>query len=113
MDKSKKPSKTFGIVPLSNFVLRGFGFVHRSIAIFCRAVPNPNITIRNFFIAVRCVLLRPGDRGACAAGRARRAQARAPAHPLLHARARAGFQQALPQVRARGGRGAGYEPIGV
>ena len=31
---------------------RGFGFVHRSRANFCRAVPNPNITIRNFFIAV-------------------------------------------------------------
>ena len=33
---------------------RGFGFVHHSRAIFCRAVPNPNITIRNFFIAVQC-----------------------------------------------------------
>jgi hypothetical protein len=28
---------------------RGFGFVHHSRALFCRAVPNPNITIRNFF----------------------------------------------------------------
>ena len=32
---------------------RGFGFVHHSRTLFCRAVPNPNITIRNFFIAVR------------------------------------------------------------
>jgi hypothetical protein len=32
---------------------RGFGFVHCSRTSFCRAVPNPNITIRNFFIAVR------------------------------------------------------------
>ena len=34
---------------------RGFGFVHHSRTVFCRAVPNPNITIRNFFIAVRQV----------------------------------------------------------
>ena len=26
----------------------GLGFVHRSRAIFCRAVANPNVTIRNF-----------------------------------------------------------------
>ena len=32
---------------------RGFGFVHRSRTLFCRAVPNPNLTIRNFFIAVK------------------------------------------------------------
>jgi hypothetical protein len=31
---------------------RGFGFVHPSRTIFCRAVPNPYLTIRNFFIAV-------------------------------------------------------------
>jgi hypothetical protein len=49
MDKSKTPSKPFGIVPLSNFVPRGFGFVHHSIAILYHEVPNPNITIRNFF----------------------------------------------------------------
>jgi hypothetical protein len=28
------------------------GFVPRSRAIFCRPAPNPNITIRNFFVAV-------------------------------------------------------------
>jgi hypothetical protein len=49
----QNPSKAFGIVPLSNFVLRGFGFVHHSIAILYHEVPNPNITIRNFLIAVR------------------------------------------------------------
>jgi hypothetical protein len=27
---------------------RGFGFVHHSRTVFCRAVPNPNLTIRNF-----------------------------------------------------------------
>jgi hypothetical protein len=43
-----------GIVPLSNFVPRGFGFVHHSIAILYHEVPNLSITIRNFFIAV-CV----------------------------------------------------------
>ena len=31
---------------------RGFGFVHHSRSIFCRAVPNPSLTIRNFFVAV-------------------------------------------------------------
>ena len=31
----------------------GLGFVHHSRAIFCRAVPNLNVTIRNLFIAVR------------------------------------------------------------
>jgi hypothetical protein len=31
---------------------RGFGFVHRSRTLFCRAVPNLSITIRNFCIAV-------------------------------------------------------------
>jgi hypothetical protein len=40
-------------VPLSNFVRRGFGFVHHSLAIPYHEVPNPNITIRNFFIALR------------------------------------------------------------
>jgi hypothetical protein len=29
------------------------GFVHHSIAILYHQVPNPNITIRNFCIAVR------------------------------------------------------------
>jgi hypothetical protein len=34
-------------------VLRGFGFVHHSRTVYCRAVPNPNIfTIRHFVIAV-------------------------------------------------------------
>jgi hypothetical protein len=48
----QNPSNPFGIVPLSNFVPRGFGFVHHSIAILYHEVPNPNLTIRNFFIAV-------------------------------------------------------------
>jgi hypothetical protein len=48
----QNPSKSFGIVPLSRFVPRDFGFVHHSIAILYHEVPNPNITIRNFFIAV-------------------------------------------------------------
>jgi hypothetical protein len=48
----RNPSNPFGILPLSNFVPRGFGFVHHSIAIFYHQVPNPNLTIRNFFIAV-------------------------------------------------------------
>ena len=39
-------------MPLSNFVLSGFGFVQHSIAILYHELPNPNITIRNFFTAV-------------------------------------------------------------
>jgi hypothetical protein len=30
---------------------RGFGFVHHSRTVFCRAAPNPNLTIRDFRIA--------------------------------------------------------------
>jgi hypothetical protein len=37
-------------LPLSNFVPRGFGFAHHSIAILYHQVPNPNLTIRNFWI---------------------------------------------------------------
>jgi hypothetical protein len=49
----QNPSNAFGIVPLSNFVRRGFGFVHHSIAILYHEAPkNPNLTIRNFLIAV-------------------------------------------------------------
>jgi hypothetical protein len=40
-------------VPLYNFVPRGFGFVHHSIAILDHEVPNPNLTIRHFCIAAR------------------------------------------------------------
>ena len=40
-------------MPLSNYVPRGFGFVHHSITILYHEVPNPNLTIRNFFIAER------------------------------------------------------------
>jgi hypothetical protein len=31
---------------------KGFGFVHHSRTRFCRAVPNPNLTVRDFFFAV-------------------------------------------------------------
>jgi hypothetical protein len=48
----QNPSNPNGIVPLSNFVPRGFGFVHHSIAILYHEVPNLSLTIRNFFIAV-------------------------------------------------------------
>jgi hypothetical protein len=48
----QNPSNPYGIVPLYNFVPRGFGFVHHSIAILYHAVPNPNLTIRHFCIAV-------------------------------------------------------------
>jgi hypothetical protein len=49
--QNQNPSARLYIVPLSNFVPRGFGFVHHSIAILYHEVPNPNFTIRNFFIA--------------------------------------------------------------
>jgi hypothetical protein len=42
MDKSKiNPSNPFGIVPLSNFVPRGFGFVHHSIKPFSTRSAKP------------------------------------------------------------------------
>jgi hypothetical protein len=47
----QNPSNPFGIVPISKFAQRGFGFVHHSMAILYHEVPNPNVTIRNFFIA--------------------------------------------------------------
>jgi hypothetical protein len=40
------------------------GFVHHSSrTIFCRAVPNPNVTIRNFWIAVAPPTWVLGSRG--------------------------------------------------
>jgi hypothetical protein len=36
----QNPSSPVGIVPLSNFAPRGFGFVHHSIAILYHEVPN-------------------------------------------------------------------------
>jgi hypothetical protein len=47
--RTQNPSNPFEIVPLFNFAPRGFGFVHHSIAILYHEVPNPNLTIRNFF----------------------------------------------------------------
>jgi hypothetical protein len=44
----QNPSNPFGIVPLSNFAPRGFGFVHHSMTILYHEVPNPSITIRTF-----------------------------------------------------------------
>jgi hypothetical protein len=58
MDESKNPSNPFGIVPLSNFVRGGFGFVHHSIAILLHQVPNPNLFHR-------CV---PGERAGVGSG---------------------------------------------
>jgi hypothetical protein len=40
---------------------RDFGFFHHSRTIFCRAVPNLSLTIRNFFIAVPQALLEMPD----------------------------------------------------
>jgi hypothetical protein len=49
----QNPSKPFGIVPLSNFVPRRFGFVHHSITtILYHDVPHLSLTIRHFCIAV-------------------------------------------------------------
>jgi hypothetical protein len=52
----QNPSNAFGVVPLSNFVPRGFGFVDQSIAILDHEVPNPNLTIRDFSIAAHLLL---------------------------------------------------------
>jgi hypothetical protein len=45
----QNPSNPFGIVPLSNFLPRGFGFVHHSIAILYHEVPNPDINDSQHF----------------------------------------------------------------
>jgi hypothetical protein len=55
MDKYKTPPTHLGscrYLDLSRFVPRGFGFVHHSRTLFCRAVPNLNLTTRTFFAAV-------------------------------------------------------------
>jgi hypothetical protein len=49
MDESKTPRHDRAAIFLC---AEGFGFVHHSIAILYHEVPNPYITIRNFFIAV-------------------------------------------------------------
>jgi hypothetical protein len=48
----QNPSAQSYIAARSTIMPRGYEFVHHSIAIFYRAVPNLSITIRNFFIAV-------------------------------------------------------------
>jgi hypothetical protein len=53
MNESKTPLNPFGIVPLSKFVPRGFGFVHHSIALLCHEVQTLISRFANFFIAVR------------------------------------------------------------
>jgi hypothetical protein len=81
----QNPSNSFGIVPLSNFVRRGFGFVHHSIPILYHKVPNPYLTIRNFFIAVRAAgFPLPGDFGYRESGARRvRTQVHCISIPLL------------------------------
>jgi hypothetical protein len=63
----------------------------------CRAVPNPNITVRNFFIAVPCA---PAATAASAApprrGTWSRPRRRPPRHPAWHA------QHRMPAVRDKG-----------
>jgi hypothetical protein len=49
----QNPSAQSYIAARSQMGWWGFGFVHHSRTVFCRAVPNPNLTIRHFFIAVR------------------------------------------------------------
>jgi hypothetical protein len=63
----QNPSKSFGIVPLSSFVLRGFGFVHHSIAIL---YPNLSLTIRNFFHRSTTPPRRPATGAALSSPRA-------------------------------------------
>ena len=53
MDESKTPPTHLGSCRYLDLYRERFGFVHHSIAIFYHEVPNPNITIRNIFIAVR------------------------------------------------------------
>jgi hypothetical protein len=52
MDKSKTPPTHLGSCRYLTLYRGGFGFVHHSIAILYHQVPNPNLTIRDFSIAV-------------------------------------------------------------
>jgi hypothetical protein len=52
MDESKTPPTNLGSCRYLALYRGVFGFVHHSIAILYHEVPNPNLTIRNFFIAV-------------------------------------------------------------
>jgi hypothetical protein len=80
---------------------RGFRFVHHSSTLFCRAVPNPNLTIRHFFITAcggggvaAARVVDTGARGS-SGGRARANTAAAqergagPCRPRHHPRANA------------------------
>ena len=51
MDESKTPPTHLGSCRYLTLSLGG-GFVHHLISILYHEVPNPNLTIRNFFIAV-------------------------------------------------------------
>jgi hypothetical protein len=50
----QNPSNPFGIVPLSNFLPRGFGFVHHSIAFCITKCQAQSHDSQLFFIAARC-----------------------------------------------------------
>jgi hypothetical protein len=63
---------------------RGFGFVHHSRTVFCRAVSNPDLTIRHFCIAVDGSVL-DADRGAEPMRGAARGTRCSPRHGDVHA----------------------------
>ena len=96
-------------MPLSNSALRGFGFVHHSIALLYHQVPNPNLTIRNLCIAVRGQH-RPQQ--LVAARPVARVDARAAAYPAetrLHAR-HASREHGAAERRVRGQPGSQPSP---
>jgi hypothetical protein len=106
----QNPSKPFWIVPLANFVPRGFGFVHHSIAILDHEVPNPYLTIRNLLIAVRrrwaaWARARPGW-GSPAASRSisRRRRVSAQACALGVPSHRSSFQGSSTRLKKEGAR---------
>jgi hypothetical protein len=63
MDESKTPPTHLGSCRYLDLYQGVFGCVHHSIALLYHEVPNPNLTIRNFSIAVcaprRCVFHAP------------------------------------------------------
>jgi hypothetical protein len=56
VDKSKTPRHKVRQRHDLQSCRRGFGFIHHSRTIFCCAVSNPNLTIRDFCIAVQHLL---------------------------------------------------------
>jgi hypothetical protein len=83
MDKSKTPRhdlRSCRYITLCRLLL---AFVHHSIAILSLEVPNPNLTIRNFFIAVHASSSRAVEAPPVWMSQTHLARAQRPSAPML------------------------------